>query len=90
MLYRIKSAPVRTSLDIAGTEMPNAGTYQDANCHLRLNRKGQPIAIRRALAFQQPGSLAVSRYQAVTPCGTVSLSQSSLKAWAEKRAHPVN
>ena len=89
MLYRTKDAPVRTSLNVDGTDTANAGTYQDANCHLRLNRKGQPVAIRRVVALQQPGSPAVRRYQAVIPRGIVSLSHSSLKAW-EQRSHPVN
>jgi hypothetical protein len=78
------------SLDVAGTETVNAATYDDANCRLRLNRKGQPVAIRRVVALQQPGSPAVSRYQAVTPRGIVSLSHSSLKAWESERSHPVN
>jgi hypothetical protein len=90
MLYRTTEAPVRTSLDVASTDTPNAGTYDDSNARLRLNSKGQPVAIRRVVALQQPGSPAVSRYQAVTPRGIVSLSHSSLKAWDEKRAHPVN
>ena len=57
---------------------------------LRLNSKGQPVAIRRVVALQKPGSPAVRRYQAVTPRGIVSLSRASLKAWEEKRSHPVN
>ena len=90
MLYSTAEAPVRTSLDLADADTPNAGTYDDSNARLRLNRKGQPVAIRRVVALQQPGSPAVSRYQAVTPRGIVSLSHSSLKAWTEQRSHPVN
>jgi len=90
MLYRTKDAPVRTSLDVASAETDNASRYDDPNARLRLNAKGQPVAIRRVVALQQPGSPAVSRYQAVTPRGIVSLSHSSLKAWDDKRAHPVN
>ena len=90
MLYRTKDAPVRTSLDVASTDTPNAGTYDESNARLRLNRKGQPVAIRRVVALQQPGSPAVSRYQAVTPRGIVSFSHSSLKAWTEQRSQLVN
>ena len=90
MLYRTKDAPVRTSLDLADAETVNAGAYDDANARLRLNGQGQPVAIRRVVALGQPGSFATQRYQAVTPRGIVSLLHSSLKAWDEKRAHPVN
>jgi len=68
----------------------NAGTYDQPNARLRLNGQGLPIALRRVVALQQPGSAAVSRYQAVTPRGVVSLSHSSLSAWEETRSHPVN
>ncbi|WP_103019375.1 hypothetical protein [Salinibacter altiplanensis] len=68
----------------------NGHRYQNPNARLRLNSKGQPVAIRRVVALQQPGSPAVRRYQAVTPRGIVSLSRASLKAWEEKRSHPVN
>lgn len=85
-----QTTPSSRSLDVAGTPTANHGRYQEANCRLRLNRKGQPVAIRRVVALQQPGSPAVSRYQAVTPRGVVSLSHSSLKAWEQNRSRPVN
>jgi len=90
MLYRTTEAPVRTSLNVDGTDTANASRYDDANARLRLNAKGQPVAIRRVVALGQPGSFATQRYQAVTPRGIVSLSHSSLKVWEEKRSHPVN
>ena len=89
MLYRTKDAPVRTSLDLASAETANAGRYQDANCRLRLNGQGLPVAIRRVVSLGQPGSFARQRYQAITPRTVVGLSHSSLKAW-EQRSHPVN
>jgi len=90
MLYSTTEAPVRTSLNVDGTDTANASRYDDANARLRLNGRGQPVAIRRVVALQQPGSPAVRRYQAVTPRGIVSLSRSSLRAWTEQRSHPVN
>ena len=90
MLYRTKDAPVRTSFDVTSAETDNASRYDDPNARLRLNAKGQPVAIRRVVTLGQPGSFATQRYQAVTPRGIVSLSHSSLKVWEEKRSHPVN
>lgn len=83
-------APPSRSLDVAGTETVNAGRYRDANCRLRLNGQGLPVAIRRVGAIGQPGSFASQRYQVVKPNTVVSLSRSSLSAWEEERAHPVN
>jgi hypothetical protein len=68
----------------------NGARYRDANARLRLNGQGRPVAIRRVVALQQPGSAAVQRYQAVTPRGVVGLSHASLSSWEEKRSHPVN
>ena len=90
MLYRTNDAPVRTSLDLAGTETVNAGRYDDPNARLRLNGRGQPVALRRVVSIGQPGSFAQTRYQAVTPARVVSLSHSSLSAWVDNRSHPVN
>jgi len=84
------SAPSSRSLDLEGTPTVNAGRYEDPNCRLLLNSKGQPLAIRRVVALQQPDSPAVSRYQVVTPRGITALSHSYFRAWEEKRAHPVN
>ena len=84
-----QNAPSR-SLDVAGTETVNAGTYDDPNARVRLNGRGQPVAFRRVVSLGQPGPFAQTRYQAVTPARVVSLSRSSLKTWDEKRAHPVN
>jgi hypothetical protein len=72
------------------SDCENSHRYQSPNARLRLNGQGRPVAIRRVVALQQPGSPAVSRYQAVTPRGIVSLSHSSLKAWEQKRSRPVN
>lgn len=90
MLYQTTEAPVRTSFDLTGISTVNRNRYASSNCQLRLNGEGYPVAIRRIMAHQQPGSLAVSRYQIVKPNGTVSLSRSSLQVWDESRAHPVN
>lgn len=89
MQYSVDAPPVR-SLDVADTDTANAGTYDNPNARLRLNGQGRPVAIRRVVALQQRGSAAVSRYQAVTPRGIVSLSHASLSSWEEKRSHPVN
>lgn len=75
------------SLDVAGTETINASAYVSPNCRLRLNDKGQPVALRRVVSIGQPGSFATQRSQVVTPDGVVSLSRSSLKA---RDAPPVN
>ena len=90
MLYQTQDAPVRTSLDLAGTETVNAGTYDDPNARVRLNGQGLPVAFRRVVSLGQPGSFAQTRYQAVTPARVVSLSHSSLSAWVDNRSHPVN
>ena len=68
----------------------NGHRYQSPNARLRLNRKGQPIAIRRVAALQQPGSAAASRYQVVTPRRIVSLSHSALRSWESQYGRPVN
>jgi hypothetical protein len=68
----------------------NGHRYQSPNARLRLNGQGLPVAIRRVVALQQPGSPAVSRYQVVKPNGVVGLSHASLSSWEEKRSHPVN
>ena len=84
-----QNAPSR-SLDVAGTETVNAGTYDDPNARLRLNGQGLPVALRRVVSLGQAGSFAQTRYQAVTPARVVSLSHSSLSAWMDSRSHPVN
>lgn len=89
MQYSVDAPPVR-SLDVASTPTPNGRRYDEPNARLRLNAKGQPVAIRRVVSIGQPGSFATQRYQAVTPKGVVGLSHSSLSAWEEQRSHPVN
>jgi hypothetical protein len=89
MQYTSDAPPVR-SLDVAGTETVNAGRYRDANARLRLNQKGQPVAIRRVVSLGQPGSFARHRYQVVTPAGIRAFSGSKIRTWEEKRSHPVN
>ena len=84
------SAPTSRSLDVAGTDTANVSRYDDPDARLRLNAKGQPVAIRRVVSLGRPGSFATQRYQAIKPDEVVGLSRSSLKAWEEKRAHPVN
>lgn len=69
MQYTSDAPPVR-SLDVEGTPTVNAGRYEDANCRLRLNSKGQPLAIRRVVSLGQPGSFATDRHQVVMPSGS--------------------
>lgn len=84
------NAPTSRSLDIEGTPTVNAGRYEDPNCRLRLNSKGQPLAIRRVVALGQPGSFATERHQVVMPSGIIALSGSSFRAWDRERGNPVN
>lgn len=84
------SAPPSRSLDLDASESVNAARYCNLNYRLRLNAKGQTVAVRRVVGIGQPGSFATQRYQAVTPRGIVRLSHSSLSAWEEQRSHPVN
>jgi hypothetical protein len=84
------SAMSNPQLSPSRSDTENGHRYQSPNCRLRLNGQGRPVAIRRVVALQQPGSAAVTRYQAVTPRGVVGLSHSSLSAWVSKRSHPVN
>ncbi|WP_118827694.1 hypothetical protein [Salinibacter ruber] len=72
------------------SDSENGHRYQSSNCRLRLNGQGRPVAIRRVVALQQPGSAAVQRYQVVKPNGVVGLSHASLSSWEERRSHPVN
>lgn len=79
-----------SSLHPSRSNTENGHRYQSPNARLRLNAKGQPVALRRVVSIGQPGSMASTRYEAVTPRGTVSLSHSSLSAWESERSHPVN
>lgn len=88
-MYNPSASPSR-SLDVDGTPTANHSRYQDANCRLRLNRKGQPVAIRRVVSIGQPGSFASQRYQVVTPRRIVSLSHSALRSWESQYGRPVN
>jgi hypothetical protein len=83
-------APSTRSLDVEGTPTVNASQYEDANCRLRLNSKGQPLAIRRVVSLGQPGSFATQRHQVVMPSGIVALSGSSFRAWDRVHGRPVN
>ena len=89
MLYTSTDAPVRASLDTDETDTLNAGRYRDANARLRLNGKGQPVAIRRVVSMRK-GSFATRRYQVVKPDGIASLSPSKYRAWENRRSRPVN
>ncbi|PQJ26753.1 hypothetical protein BSZ35_19080 [Salinibacter sp. 10B] len=89
MLYTSDIPPVR-SLDVEGTPTVNASRYEDANCRLRLNSKGQPLAIRRVVSLGQPGSFATNRHQVVMPSGIVALSGSAFRAWDRAIGRPVN
>lgn len=84
------NVPSTRSLDIEGTPTVNAGRYEDANCRLRLNSKGQPLAIRPVVAYGQPGSFATKRHQVVMPSGITALSGSSFRAWDRRYGRPVN
>jgi hypothetical protein len=90
MLYRTKYAPVRTSLDLAGTETANAGTYDDANARVRLAAtNGLPIAFRR-IVLMKAGSFATRRVQAVTAKGITDLSSSEAERLLQEATIPLN
>lgn len=84
------NAPSTRSLDVEGTPTVNASRYEDANCRLRLNSKGQPLAIRRVVALGKPGSFATQRHQVVMPSGIIALSGTKMRAWDRKYGRPVN
>ena len=89
MLYTSDAPPVR-QLDVSGTPTVNAGRYTDANCRMRLNGQGLPVAIRRVVSLGQPGSFAHHRYQVIRPNRVVALSGNALRSWERHTAHMVN
>jgi len=90
MLYRTKDAPVHTSLDVASTDTPNAGTYDDSNARVRLAAiNGLPIAFRR-IVVMNAGSFATQKWQAVTAKGITDLSSLEAERLLEEATIPLN
>lgn len=89
MLYRSEGPSVR-SLDVAGADTPNRSRYQNADCFLRLNAQGLPVAIHYVRGQGESGASVPRRYRVVKPNGVVALSYSALIAWMNEVAHPVN
>ena len=90
MLYSTTEAPVRTSLDVAGTDTANAGRYSEPNARVRLAAcNGLPIAFRRVTCMNA-GSFATRRVQGVTAKGITDLSSSEAERLLKEATIPLN
>jgi hypothetical protein len=83
------SAPPSRSLDVAGTETPNARRYRRSNAQVLLNPQGLPVCFRRVRVLKPGTTAGASRLQVIAPTGTRSFSRSFFEAY-RKRCVPLN